>query len=973
MQWTRFALLMLLGLALTACGSDSHGVTPGIDTVGGEDTVGGILVETLLEPDMVAAGEAATVSCVVTAGGVLFEMATQVVVTGTGDPFNVDPGPLVLETMGEYGLTCVTIEGSVEDESPAALTVTLGPVVKVLTEVAPDMVVAGEDAEGYCTLLDAFGNQEAVESPQITAEPEAGITIDGGEIHTLVPGEFVLECAAEKGVEVVPATLTVDAGEPAEFLASLDPDTIEAGGSAEVSCAVLDATGNALEVPWVVQAPEDITVNGTTVTTTLAGSFKIECAPADGAGDPTLKAATLTVNPGPAVEMLVGTKPAKDAYCLGDSVTVTHDMVDQYGNPVSEVEIHPVTADPATAAELTNGIDKFALVEEGWVSFHVQSIEGGLTGDVEILCDCSGPEIQVTYPNRGQTLTGNPAIVVTGKVTDVVTDVTTFLINDEPVELTPDGFFQYPVTLAHSVNFFKFEAADEGGNTTTAFRSCVYSTEYYLTDFTDVSAGMVEDGLMLFLAEDFFDDGDHSLPANDLATILEVVMAGFDLAGLIPGGDEGFELMAGCNAYLNEVTVGQPQITLQTVDGGLHMIAMMPDLWTSIDISCCFEVPYEPDFCNNYYAFPTADAIAIDAFIFIDIAEDGTATASLGPMELDLENLQINGFGMTGPLLDTFINFIIGQFKDMIIDMVYEEFGTMIPELLEETLATLSEGFIFELPGLVGEGPGVELRIGLGIDKLQFSYDGMELDAGLSMATETGISHPNLGAIAYANCGMPGGSDFDLPMTDDLELGAAIDVINEALWAIWQSGFLQFDLAQEDLAALDLSAYGVSNLAIQTDFYYAPVLTICGLTETMLRFQVGDHYLHLELDIMGMHWDVGMFLFLEGDMNLNIVVNEETGETEIGIELVSFDYVEMEIVSTNDVLEGKEYLVEGMFKDTLIPELTGSLGEDLSFALPEIDLATLAEGMIPEGTTIAVDIQQLDLIDGYLFIAGGLK
>ena len=141
----------------------------------------------------------------------------------------------------------------------------------------------------------------------------------------------------------------------------------------------------------------------------------------------------------------------------------------------------------------------------------------------------------------------------------------------------------------------------------------------------------------------------------------------------------------------------------------------------------------------------------------------------------------------------------------------------------------------------------------------------------------------------------------------------------------------------------------------------------------MLRFQVGDLYIHLELDIMGMHWDVGMFLFLEGDMNLNVVVNEETGDTEIGIELVSFDYVEMEIVSTNDVLEGKEYLVEGMFKDTLIPELTGTLGEDLSFALPEIDLATLAEGMIPEGTTIAIDIQQLDLIDGYLFVAGGLK
>jgi len=973
MYWTRLALLSILGLVLASCGGGSSAQDPALDTVGGEDGTGGIAVETLLDRDTMPAGEAVEVTCEVTAGGVPFDMATQVVITGTGDPWNVDPGPLTLETIGEYELTCITVEGGLEDDSAAALTVTLGPVVKVITEVAPELVVAGESAEGYCTLLDAFDNEEVVEEPDITAEPATGITIDAGAISTEAPGEYVLSCVAEKGVVVEAATLVVDAGSPAKFVASLDPDTIEAGGDATVSCEVLDAAGNTLDVPWVVQAPEEVTVAGTTVSTTVAGSYKIECAPADGAGDPDLKAATLTVEPGPAVEMLVGAKPAKEAYCLLDTVTITHDMVDQYGNPVEEVEINPVTADPADAAILTNGVDKFELIQEGWITFNVQSLEGGMVGDVDLLVDCTGPQIQITYPNRGQTLTGNPAIVVTGKVTDAVTDVTTFTINGEDVELTADGFFQYPVNLAHSMNFFKAEALDEGGNDSMSLVSCTYSTEYLVSDFADVNAGMVDKGLMAFLSADFFDDGDHSLPANDLATILEIVLSGFDLAELIPAGDEGFELMEGCNAYLNEVTIGKPQITLETVDGGLHMIAAIPDLWVDIDITCCYDIPYEGEYCDNYYAFPTADAIAVDAFIFIGIAEDGTATAELGPIELDLENLEINGFGMTGPLMDTFINFIIGQFKDMIVEMVHEEFGTMIPELLESTLGSLAEGFIFELPNLFGEGPGTELRIGVGFDLLEFSYDGMELDGGLSLATETNIDHPNLGAIGYGNCGLPGGSDFDLPMTNGLELGAAFDVINELLWAIWQSGFLQFDLAQEDLADLDLSEYGVSNLSVQTDFYYAPVATICGLEETMMRIQIGDLYVHAELDIMGMHWDVGMFMFLEIDANLNVAVNEETSETEIGIELVAFDFVEIEIVSTNDVLVGKEYLFEGLIKDTLIPELTGSLGEDLAFALPEIDLASLAEGMIPEGTTIAIDLQELDMVDGYMFIAGGLK
>jgi len=762
----------------------------------------------------------------------------------------------------------------------------------------------------------------------------------------------------------------VAAGIPDKFLVSLDPEEITAGGSSQVACDIQDKSGNSLDVSWVVEAPDDIQVDGTKITTTVAGQYQIKCAPADGSEAPNQTSATLTVNPGEPVEMLVSGKPLKDAYCMGDTVTITHDMVDQYGNPVDEVEIHPVEASPSDTVELTNGVDKFKFLQEGMVNFHVESMEGGLTGHVSLLADCTGPTILITYPNRGKTLTGSPNIVVTGQVTDAVSGVESFTMNGEAVELTADGYFQYPVNLVSFMNLFSADAVDGAGNEKKAFRSCFYSTTFNLPDFNDIAAGMIDQGLTAFMSDEFFDDGDHSLPANDLATILEQTLAGFDLTGLLPNNT--FQLMEGCTVTLNDITIDPPQIGLEPVDGGLHMTATIPNLWIDMGISCCYQLPYEGEYCDDYYAYPTADAIAIAAFIFIDIPSPGQVDAGLGPMDMDLVNFKVNGFGMTGNLLDTFINFLVTTFKDQLLQQVQDQFGAQIPQMIEQALASLQEGLTFPLPVLMGSGPETPLKLGLLISLLQFTYDGLELHGDLSASTETDISHDNLGAVAWDNCGMPGGDLFTLPQSHPVEMGLAIDFLNELLWSVWNSGYLQFDLTQDDLATIDLSSYGVSNLALQTDFYYAPVASVCNVEDgAMIDLQIGDLYVHFELDIMGMHWDVGMFVFLQIGANLSIVENE-SGDTEIGIELLGMDNMETQIVSVNDVLIGKEAMVESLIKDTLIPQLAGSLGDGLSFALPQVDLSTLAPG-IPEGTVLNLDIQDLTLTQGTLFLGGGLK
>ena len=980
MRATTWSPLLALALVLAVgCGSDktsepgSDGTLPEADLT--TDLQGGLTVQTEVSPAEVAAGESFTVTCYVEDIGGPVTVLTEVVVAGGEAELVLDSGSNVIEQTGEYELACRTLDTAVVDESPAALKVVIGKIIRIETSLDKPELNAGDTALTTCLAFDGFDNVEDV-SPGITAEPEVGVTVDGQNVTGDTPGSYVITCNSEKGVDVVAADLTVVEGVPFKYTASANPETVAVTETAEVSCAVEDVKGNPVQTEWEVDAPDDVTVTGVKIHSTVADTHKIKCVPLAPTGEEKLVAGNFIVTPGPPVDMLVYPKPDKANFCLGDPVQIKHDLVDEYGNIVESAAIDPIVVEPPEGLEFQpNKTDKFLFTAEGNWHLEVQATDYEYGGEVDLLCDCTGPMITITYPPRGITLTGADSnIIVTGYVSDAVSQVTGVTINEEPVNLDNSNAFSFPTSLGHGMNLIKAEATDSLENTARRFRSPFYSTKFIPADTLAVPQAMVPKAIPVFLSQDFIDDGDHSLPADDLATIVEQMLGGFDFASMLP--QEGIEVintdLTVMYAYIKGVEIGQPSVGLQSVDGGLHLTISIPDLVVDLEIEACYPLPVIGEFCDTYYGFIYADYIVADAYIFIGIAEDGTVDAALGPIEVEFEGLDVDIQGLLGPLFDPLVNTMVNIFKETIITELQNGLGAELPAMVEEALQGLTEGQIVELPPLIGNGEPTELTLSLDFQLLQFTYDGLDLVLDAALTAMKGVTHTPLGVLARDGCMGTEMVPFVLPKDDEMNAAIAVDWVNEALYSIWYSGAITLSLAQEDLADLDLSSYGIEDLSLATDLTYAPVLQSCGTGEAM-ELQLGDAFIHAEFYMMAMNWDLDIYLYLVVEATPSVMVDEETGNSQIGIEIGELKVAEVDVVELRQDLVGEEDMVESLFKGVILPALMDEVLSGLGgFDVPSFDLSGLSE-TIPEGTAISVDLSELGLDSGYLVLSGKLK
>ena len=977
--YTRLHLLAL-ALALTlGCGSDktSSGTEDGTVTEADltTDLKGELTVETEVAPAEVVAGESFVVTCYVEDQGGPVTVLTEVLVTGGEGDRTLVAGANAIEETGEYEVACRTLDEGIIDESPAPLTVTIGKIVRIETSLDKPELNAGDVALTTCLAFDGFGNSEEVE-PGITVDPDSGVTVEGQTITGDAPGSYVVFCNGEKGVEVVPADLTVVEGVPYKYIATATPGTVKVGEMAEVSCAVEDVKGNPVLADWEVDAPEDVTLTGVKIYSTVADTHKIKCVPLVPTGEEKLVAGNFVVEPGPPVEMLVYPKPDKVNYCIGDAVQIKHDLVDEYGNVVEEAVIDPISIEPTEGLEFQpNKTDKFIFAGEGTWHLGVQATDYEYGGEVDLLCDCTGPKITITYPPRGITLTGADSnIVVTGYVADAVSEVTGVTINGEVANLDNSNAFSFPTSLGHGMNLIKAEATDSLDNTARRFRSPFYSTKYIPADTLTVAQAMVPKAIPVFLSQDFIDDGDHSLPADDLATIVEQMLGGFDFASMLP--QEGIEVintdLTVMVAYIKDVELGQPTLELQSVDGGMHMVISIPDMVVELEIEACYPLPVIGEFCDSYYGFIYADLIVADAYLFIGIAEDGTVDAALGPIEVEFVGLDVDIQGLVGQLFDPLVTTMVNIFKETIITELQNGLGAELPAMVTEALQGLTEGQVVELPPLIGEGDPTELTLSLDFALLQFTYDGLDLILDAALTAMKGVVHTPLGVLARDGCMGTELAPFALAKDDEMNAGIAVDWVNEALYSIWYSGAITLALAQEDLASLDLSSFGIENLSLATDLTYAPVLQSCGTGEAM-ELQLGDAFIHAEFYMMAMNWDLDIYLYLVVEATPSVLVDELTGNSQIGIEIGELKVAEVDVVELRQDLVGKEGMVENLFKGVILPALMDQLLSGLGgFDVPSFDLSGLSE-TIPEGTAISVDLSELGLDTGYLVLRGKLK
>lgn len=1017
------ALSLLLGLTtIVGCGSDPEGKN-GASASKTYGLPAGVLktlesVNTSTDKAEILAGEQVQVACVGDPGTVQIPEPEFDVAPAEG--WTREGARLTFTKSGSYAIACTLHDGKVKDDSPATVVVKPAKAVKVTATVEPTKIGAGAKATASCRGEDSFGNviDDATEGWTVTVSPEAMGQIEGKSITGAKAGKGDVVCtlSGADGAASTAASLEVIPGAAAKTKATVDPSTIVAGDAgATVTCAVEDAFGNAVTSGDVtVDTPAGVDVAGKTLTSKVAGKHDITCSVTGASLEK--EAAKLTVKPAGPVEWTLQPKVVKDVWAAGDVVVLVGLGKDSFGNEIPAMKTAaPATYSPAEFIKenQVDGVTKsYSLLADGNFTFTTKLDAETWGADVadklgpktlEIKADSTGPLVLISSPARGVTLDGDAKIKVKGTVLDELSATKKFTINGQPVTFGGDGSFELEMESQWGMNPIIWTAEDEWKNVSNGVQTYYYSTLWLPAQATPASAAAVDDGIGVWLSQQIIDSGkhDHKAP-KDLATVAEVIIGTLDFGSLISGaaggGNNGYFLpidakspgfkwsggakIANVKMGDKQLNNGYPVVNLTVIDGGIHMVLKIYKF--SADLILDVESVLDPNPLNlkptktSQTATMSAKSIELtmDLMLSLDPATGKIKSEAKG-VDLNLVDLDIQLSGVLGFLTNWLLN-AAGPILEATIETIAKtQLNSLIGGQIGSLLEALAIEQSFELGPLFGTGDPTKLNLSSKVGQLIFKptkaqAGGILLGLDAAMTADKAVDYKPLGSIGRTGCLEPGAKEvFNPGLKFPLEAGLRDDFVNELLFALWWGGLLKLDIGADALGGFDMSSFGVSDLSVQTDFMLPPVLNTCLGPD--LKLQVGDLRLHALLKLNGTPVDIWMYASLQATASLKAVKSPKTGEMEIGFELKSIDFLEIEIEKINEDAKDLKDVFLTLIKTVLLPKLTEGLGSGLgSFPLPEIDLSALSQD-IPAGTVLKLAIQQIENATGYTYIRGNLQ
>lgn len=886
-----------------------------------------------------------------------------------------------------YYVACYAPDAGLIDTTPVEVIVVAGPAKWVQTEAEPTEIKAGEWVDVNCSAEDSYGNPITSGFEVVTAPPE-GVKTTGMSVQMTVAVPHTVACRITDTavVDDTPVEITVNANTPKKIRTTVDPSTFKAGESAEISCSVEDYYGNAIptdQFPLSIYLPKNLQLIGKALTTTIADLYLVKCVPQNEDWKYfQLFPASVTVTPGDPAELTVRLIPEKAYYGRNESVQYQTTVHDMYGNVVPDAEMEDVQFSPAIGIEpVTDHPEILRLKEEGTytLTFQVAGFPD-VKAVKTIRVEGSGPLLNIYYPPRGATIKGKPSVTVTGSVGDDETEITTFTINGETVpkyNIKPDGTFTHIINPGQGLNLVKAYVENGAGMKYETGRGFYFSYVFYPMDAANPEAGLIEEAVRTFLGRDFFDDGDHTPPPDDLATIIEQFVISMNLDSLIPNP------IAEAGPYqvlVKNITFDKPTVSLHLRDGGLNLWVEITDIHLDVEAKGECKVLFI-DFCPDLSGDVSIDKLRILTSVDLWMDENKVVKVKLADVQTLLEDLNVNIEGWLGGLLDPLLDGIVSGFQGTIQRMVEQELINIVDTTVTDLLAKFEINESFELPSILGSKPA-SIGILTKPSYLKVMANGLWLDMGASIYAPKNISHSSLGSIARANCLSMSPGEFELPYDAQLGLAAFDDVLNQAFFSVWNSGVLNLTIDEETLGDVDLSQYSIDDLSVQLDFYLPPILTDCN-EDDALQIQVGDLYADVWVTLMGMYkLKIGLFMQAIAQADLYTKVNEE-GQSELAIRLEDIPLLDIEVVSLecledvwNPDMECDFPLTTDQLMDMLLPAIEPALAEVngtelISFAIPAIDLGSLDPSM-PAGLAFKFEVERLFRQWGFTVVQGHL-
>jgi hypothetical protein len=582
--------------------------------------------------------------------------------------------------------------------------------------------------------------------------------------------------------------------------------------------------------------------------------------------------------------------------------------------------------------------------------------------------------ITIDSPPRAAILVAQDIVIVSGTVSSPAGLVDHITLNGEPVGVTNEGVFTTNLVPKLGLNTLVGEVSNSIGQHDQAAQAFLHGETFHPIGSLEAPI-MLSDAMGLWLSPAAFDDNDLA-DVDDLSTLAYLVLIGLDLNTLIPNplfAQNERPSLLGCDydVSVTDVAMTVDEVEFLPAEGGLHAYFELEDLYAYINAES--DDGLIGDNCPDAKGPVSADLITVDVMLTVDIV-NGKPVVSIAEGDLIVTIYEFDWTIEEGlaSLVDFLMPLIIGNIESAIISAIEDQVQQNILPLVNGLLSEFTSfERIFVIPALQPGGNSATLNLKVALEDATFSDEGVHLSlkVGSSAADELDIEVPGTLANAHCEQGSPIASD-KLPKTSTAEAYLDVDLSNQLLYSLWDSGFTHMTVT-DDLLGTTTEDYGLSNPEITIAPMMPPVIHTCtDLGDAEL--QLGDIHVIAEFDTENGPLILDLFASATVGADLTVFSVPDAPDA-LGVETITPGTIVLDLQEVTGNLAFSDEIIEILLAALVGQVIAGDLLTGLigAFPLPTVAVGNYVPGLDPDAM-LSFDPKSLEGMGAHLILGGEL-
>jgi len=362
--------------------------------------------------------------------------------------------------------------------------------------------------------------------------------------------------------------------------------------------------------------------------------------------------------------------------------------------------------------------------------------------------------IEIFTPDRAATLVSTEPVTVTGKLAAPAGGLLSLTIGGEEVGVAPDGTFSQSIEARTGINILTVEATDSFEQEARVVQAFAYAPEV-VEPGSFAEPEPIPAGLLAWMDRAVFDDDDTG-DLDDLASLVQLVVAGFDLNAALPDPlipDEERPSFGWCtwDVAVTDVSIDLDEVDLYPVVDGLALKIHFSDLYAWVAAT-------DDTFgCPDAVGSATSEAITVSAELAVAIGPDGVQV-DLVDITVDIAEIELDIQEGVGQLFDWVINW----FEDDLTALLKSELEGQVSGIVAPLLAGVITQFAnftydFELPAIPPNTETLPMRLTVSPSNALLTPNGLELELTGGFGVEKAIAHESPGSLSGGCVGVPFG------------------------------------------------------------------------------------------------------------------------------------------------------------------------------------------------------------------------